>query len=211
MIKILPFYPYRYKEYAESLYQALVADPFYQAMEKAAEGESSEVTTKEIMLRYFDYSMSEAFKQSALYLLEDNTCGAAVWSLPLHEMLLAQKHQDKRDFLESYMGVRCRDLYQDIVAAMDEVSQEYVEEEDWYLSITGVHPTWQGKGYGKDLLMPKLKEADETHTRVFLETFTPDSNAKFYEKLGFSVATTATEPTIGASYTLMIREPQNPE
>lgn len=210
MIKILPFYPYRFREYAESLYSALIADPFYQAMEQAAQGESTEVTSKEVMFRYFDYSMSEAFKQSALFLLEDNECGAAVWSLPLHEMLLAQKHQEKRDFLENYMGVRCRDLYQDIVAAMDEVSQEYVDEDDWYLSITGIHPESQGKGFGRDLLLPKLKEADETQSRVFLETFTPDSNAKFYEKLGFSPATTAIEPTIGASYTLMIREPVEP-
>lgn len=211
MIKILPFYPYRFREYSESLYTALNDDPFYQAMEQAAQGESSEVTSKDAMLRYFDYAMSEAFKQSALYLLEDNECGAAVWSLPLHEMLVAQKHQDKRDFLESYMGVRCRDLYQNVIAAMDEVSQEYVDEDDWYLSITGIHPEFQRKGFGSDLLLPKLKEADDNETRVFLETFTPDKNAKFYEKLGFATVTTAKEPNIGANYTLMIREPTPPQ
>ena len=210
MIKILPFYPYRFREYAESLYAALCHDPFYQAMEQAAQGESLEVTSKEAMFRYFDYAMSEAFKQSALYLLEDNECGAAVWSLPLHEMLLAQKYQDKRDFLENYMGVACRDLYQDAVAAMDEVSQEYVDEDDWYLSITGIQPEFQRKGFGSDLLLPKLKEADDSQARIFLETFTPDHNAKFYEKLGFATATTAKEPNIDASYTLMIREPTPP-
>lgn len=209
MIKILPFYPYRYREYAESLYAALADDPLYRALENAAEGESPEVSSKEAMLRYFDYSMSEALKQSALYLLEENECGAAVWSLPVQEMLLAQKYQDKRDFLESYMGVRCRDLYQDVIASMDEVSQEYVDEDDWYLSIAGIAPNSQGKGYGRDLLMPKLQEADESQIQVFLETFTPDSNAKFYEKLGFSAVTSAIEPTIGASYTLMIREPKS--
>jgi GNAT superfamily N-acetyltransferase len=59
-------------------------------------------------------------------------------------------------------------------------------EPHYYLGVIGVHPDFQGQGYGKKLLdeVCRLSASDEHSTGVYLETASPAS-LKFYYRNGF--------------------------
>ena len=59
-------------------------------------------------------------------------------------------------------------------------------------------------GLGVGLLSSVLAEADEQGIPTYLETFTP-RNESFYERLGYQVSARIKEPSIPATYALMLR------
>ncbi len=74
-------------------------------------------------------------------------------------------------------------------------------------SIVGVTPSAQGQGIGKRLIEPTLAEADDAGVDCYLETF-DRRNPDFYQRLGFSAVGSHAEPVIGATYTIMLRNPK---
>jgi hypothetical protein len=60
------------------------------------------------------------------------------------------------------------------------------QQPHWYISVLGVHPDYQGKGMGGELLRPILKKADKESVIVYLECSNPNS-LDFYRKYGFEV------------------------
>jgi GNAT superfamily N-acetyltransferase len=103
------------------------------------------------------------------------------------------------------MGTASATRYQGIADFMSRQSAALVDASAWYLSIVGVLPAWQNRGLGGALIAPVLEQADRAGVPTFLETFTP-RNEPFYQRLGYRVAGTFFEPTIGAHYSLMLRE-----
>jgi len=89
---------------------------------------------------------------------------------------------------------------------LDKMQKAHPHEPHWYLAVLGVDPTFQGQGYGGDLLRPKLAVSDETGVPCFLETQKPE-NLPFYGRFGFSVMD---ELTVPGSPTVwqMWRDPQ---
>lgn len=69
---------------------------------------------------------------------------------------------------------------------LDKLQKAHPHEPHWYLALLGVDPSFQGKGFGGDLLRPKLAVSDETGVPAFLETQKPE-NLPFYERFGFTV------------------------
>ena len=193
---------YAYREYAEALYHALVEDAFYITMEQQLGGEGE---AREAMLRYLDYSMVEARDYGTLYFPETHRHGVAVWSQPLAPEREAQKKRAKLDFLRRQMGADCAIRYEGIADFMSRQSDAIVDSSAWYLSIVGILPAWQNRGLGQSLITPTLEQADQAGVPSFLETFTP-RNEPFYRRLGYRVAGSFFEPTIGAHYSLMLRE-----
>ena len=74
-------YTYKYKELASALYEALIPDPFYIELLRDIPGGKPE--KQEILMRYMDYSMTEAEKYGQLTIAGNIPYGAAIWSKPL--------------------------------------------------------------------------------------------------------------------------------
>jgi N-acetylglutamate synthase-like GNAT family acetyltransferase len=75
------------------------------------------------------------------------------------------------------------------------------------LSIIAVDPSLHGRGLGQQLLQPTLMDADANDAISYLETFGLRTT-RFYERLGFSTVARFDEPTTGAQYALMVRNPR---
>ena len=195
-------YQFAYRQYAEALCDALVEDAFYITLEQSV---SACDNPREKLLRYLDYSMVEARDDGTLYFPQAHQYGVAVWSKPLPPERAAQQKQAKREFLQRHMGAANAARYDDISNFMSAQSDSLVGPSAWYLSIVGVLPAYQNQGLGAALIRPVLELADAAAVPTFLETFTP-RNEPFYQRLGYHVAGSFFEPTIGASYSLMLRE-----
>ncbi len=192
-----------YRKFSEALYSALADDPFYSTMEKRV-GDLSK--SKEAMLCYYDYSIYEAACYGHVFQPEVETYGISVWSTPLNAQEAAQKSEDKKSMILSQMGKSCLQAYEEINAFMSGAAEPLISDRDWYLSIVGILPEYQGKGLGGNLIQPILKKADAVGISTFLETFTP-RNMPFYERLGYETLGVFLEPVTRSNYWLMRREP----
>ena len=194
---------FRYRNYAKAIYQSLINDAFYMAMENSVgNGQSSQ----EAMLRYMEYSMTEAEKYGELYLPGEHEYGVSIWSKPLNKNLEALKSKEKKIFLLNYMGELSLKKYNAIVDFMATQSNPLIGNEFWYLSIVGILPEFQSQGLGRDLVTKILKKTDLKNVSTYLETFVP-RNMSFYNRLGFKAVESFHEPITDADYWLMIREP----
>lgn len=197
-------YQFIRKPIAEALYLALLADPFYRALERSVSDDS--VLAKEAMLRYFDYSMMEGHRYGELVIPDGETWGASIWSKPVDEELTNQISLEKKLFLLQDMGSDCLRIYQEITTFMSEKTGSIVPENSWYLSIVGLAPEYQNKGLGRGLLEPVLGKTDELGVPTYLETFVPRS-IPFYQRLGYTVSASFIEPVTKCEYWVLLREP----
>ncbi|QEM12086.1 GNAT family N-acetyltransferase [Mucilaginibacter rubeus] len=196
-------YTYKYQDLASALYEALIPDPFYIELLRDITG--SEQEKQEILMRYMDYSMTEAEKYGRLTIAGDVPYGAAIWSKPLDPVTENEKSLQKKDFIKTYMGETSLNAYQTIVSFMSE-QLDVTLQDAWYLSIAGIKPDYQGKGLGAGLLTEVLNETDKNGIPTYLETFTP-RNIRFYERMGYKTTKEVAEPLTGYPYWIMVREP----
>lgn len=196
---------HKYRRYSEAFYVALTNDPFYIAMEKSVE---RSLDPKEAMLCYYDYSILEAEKFGHLWLPEEPPYGGAVWSVPLNSDEASKKSEAKKTFILTSMGQLSLQTYEEIVGFMSKASEGVLADSDWYLSILGVLPEFQGKGLGSGLVRPILQKADEAGCATYLETFTP-RNMSFYKRLGYEAIASFPEPLTKRDCWIMRREPAN--
>lgn len=181
---------------------ALLPDPFYQAI---VVDHSSEVEKLKLLERYFGYSLLEAQRIGRCVVAQSPEHGAAAWLLPRNERTGALESEAKLAFLGQLLGPAGFRNYRRIMFFMSPLATRHVSEDDWYLSIIGVHPSVQGRGIGRALLASTLNEADEKRVACYLETYTP-GNIKFYAQFGFKPAASYEEPTARATYMLLRRD-----
>jgi len=93
-------YEFRYKKFAEALYEALRDDAFYITMEKSVTDGSS----RDAMLRYMDYSILEGEKYGELVIPAHHEHGASIWAKPLQKRFDIEKSLEKKNFLKNEMG-----------------------------------------------------------------------------------------------------------
>jgi len=184
---------------------ALATDPFYECISSAYESEPER--RRDVLTRYFAYSITEGRDHGRCVHLRDTSCGVAVWLLPQAPAIRAARAERKHIFLAETLGRRGSENYDRIVAYMGDRASSVVRDDAWYLSIVAVDPAAQGRGLGRHLLAPTLAEADAAAITCYLETFSPRS-IPFYERLGFKVHAVFVEPTTTASYSLMVRGPR---
>ncbi len=198
---------FKYRNYAKALHKALCDDAFYITMEDSIKNEDS---PREAMLRYMEFSMIEAEKSGELYFSENHDHGVSIWSKPINQKMEAKRILEKKTFLLNYMGKNSLKIYTQIVEFMSEKAESHIGNEYWYLSIVGILPEFQGKGFGPELINGVLKKTDAIKAPTYLETFTP-RNMNFYERLGYQEIESFYEPTTKAEYWLMTREPSTIE
>jgi ribosomal protein S18 acetylase RimI-like enzyme len=185
---------------------ALEHDPFYRSI---CAGYESDAGRRAALTDYFAYSIDEASDLGRCVHLEDPARGVAVWLLPRAPEVRSRAAHDKRLLLEATLGaVGCAN-YQRIVRFMSERAAAVVGDDAWYLSIVAVDPAAQGQGLGRKLLEPTIADAGHAGATCYVETFSPRS-VSFYERLGFVTQARYTEPTTGAEYAVMVRQPTLP-
>lgn len=197
-------YTFDYRLLSETLYDALIEDAFYITMEGSVSGLPNQ--RREAMLRYYDFSMQEARKYGQLVAPTGRGVGAAIWSKPVNDVLAEQMVDEKKAFIRNHMGAASLDTYTQITAFMAQQTATVVPPTNWYLSIVGIAPPFQGKGLGGTLVRPVLDQADDCGVHTYLETFTP-RNMRFYARLGFQEAGSFDEPETKARYWVMVRKP----
>ncbi len=194
---------FKYRNYAKALHLALCDDAFYMTMEASIKSEDS---PREAMLRYMEFSMIEAEKSGELYFPEEHEHGVSIWSKPINQKMEAQKNLEKKTFILNHMGENSLKIYTQIVEFMSQKAESHIGKEYWYLSIVGILPEFQGKGFGPELIKNVLKKTDAMNAPTYLETFTP-RNMTFYKRLGYKESSSFFEPTTKAEYRIMTREP----
>lgn len=194
-------YAFKYRPFAKALYHALVDDGFYTTLERSV---NNPTVAREAMFRYLDYSMREAEQYGELHIPAAQPVGASIWAKPLAPAAAESMKTAKLQFLREHMGVASEHTYCDIVAFMSAQTRELVDERCWYLSILGILPAYQNRGFGANLVTPVLEITDRLGVPTYLETFTP-RNEPFYQRLGYTRTDSFFEPTIGTSYAVMIR------
>ena len=85
--------------------------------------------------------------------------------------------------------------------------KNHTSEKYWYLTLIGVDPIHQGKGFGSKLIRPMLKYIDTLNLPVLLETHT-EINTKIYQNFGFKIIESNTVPNTNIPHWLMRREPK---
>ena len=190
-------YLYRHPHYAEALRQALFEDPFYICIESVA--------GRQALLKYLDYSIVEGQRYGESFIPQDDAYGVSVWSKPLPAAVALEQKKQKTDFLRMQLGDNYLSLYEEITEFMSTQSEPLIDQSAWYLSIIGVLPHFQNKGLGKDLVRQVLDRIDVLQVPSYLETFTP-RNESFYQRLGYQVVERPFEPTLQATYAIMLRE-----
>ncbi len=193
-------YHFRYRKYAEALYEALTEDAFYIAMEKSVVDGSP----REAMIRYMDYSMIEAERYGELVISERHDFGASLWSRPLEPLIETEKGSRKKEFIKNHMGRHSLETYNIIVEFMSKESAGQIDKQSWYLSIVGILPQYQGHGFGVELVTKILHKTDRLKIPTYLETFTPQ-NFSFYKRFGYRPVKQIHEPTSNGDYCLMVR------
>ena len=189
--------------YAMALYAALKDDPFYVALEAAVADRSN---STDAMLAYYAYSILEAERYGLVLRPDGEPVGLSLWSLPLDEAEMADRKLQKSAAISTNMGTRCLEVYEAITGFMSAATGPLVSHQNWYLSIVGISPGWQGRGLGEQLVRPALKRADEAGAASYLETFN-EKNMSFYRRFGFDTAGSFVEPVTGARYWVMTRPP----
>ncbi|QFT12917.1 N-acetyltransferase [Vibrio sp. THAF190c] len=194
-------YQLKYQEMSHALYEALKDDPFYIAIESAIDDREN---ARQKMLKYFDYSIDESQKYGELLIPEGDAYGVSVWSRPIADDIELQRSKSKKAFLLTELGENALTTYNKIVDFMSEQAEPLICSKAWYLSIVGVLPAYQGRGYGANLIAPVLSQTDQLDVPTYLETFTPRTK-KFYRQLGYSEISVFVEPVTQAEYSIMMR------
>ena len=198
-------FKFKYRKFAEALYNSLSEDAFYITMEHSVECRDS---SKEAMLMYMEFSMIEGEKYGELYIPEDHDYGVSIWTKPLNQELEAKRKHEKKLFLLNKMGEKSLETYNTIVESMSAKAEPFIDKNFWYLSIVGILTEFQGQGFGPGLIENVLKKTDTLKIPTYLETFTP-RNMTFYRRFGYQKIKSFYEPTTKAEYCLMIRQPLN--
>jgi GNAT superfamily N-acetyltransferase len=190
----------------DSVVAALEDDPFYRSISEDFASNSAQ--RRNVLSRYFAYSIDEGRTVGRTVHLADPSQGIAVWLLPQSVETRAKVAAQKREFLQHTLGARGTANYYRMVEYMSGKSKALIKDDAWYLSIVAVDPSLHGRGLGQQLLAPTLKEADASGVVSYLETF-GERTVQFYERLGFSTAARFEEPTTRAKYALMVRNPRS--
>jgi ribosomal protein S18 acetylase RimI-like enzyme len=75
-----------------------------------------------------------------------------------------------------------------------------------YLFLLAVDPHYQGQGFARQLIQPRLQELDQQKLSCFLETHTED-NVALYERFGFKNIRKITIPETKLNFWGMVRQP----
>lgn len=187
----------------DALADALHPDPFYAAL--TPEMTDDPAIWRERLRAYFAYALDEAREYGIVEFVRGSNAGAAIWLLPQAPGIAEKLQQTKNAALEKILTPRGFENYRAIIENMTPHAERVVPRDAWYLSILGIAPKLQGRGWGKQLLAPTIARADAQRVPCFLETFSPRT-LRFYERAGFRIVAQHAEHITQSDYWIMVRD-----
>jgi ribosomal protein S18 acetylase RimI-like enzyme len=88
---------------------------------------------------------------------------------------------------------------------VDTIHKRLAPFDHWYLSVLGVDPQYQGKGYSSQLMRPALARANREKLPCYLET-NDEKDVQIYLHFGFKVLEEETLPGTAVKNWAMLRE-----
>lgn len=181
-------------------YSAFQHDPFFLYL-------SSTARQSEYVIRQnFRFDIETARLSGVIFRTSHEYEGASVWHLngftrssflltisSLRMKLNQFKLHDLRKLISFYFEIERAHMY-------------FVKQPHYYLSLFGVDPNCQGRGWGSRLIRPVLEHADKNRKICYLETET-EKNVEMYRHYGFDVVKTLKPDFSDADFTLMLRKP----
>lgn len=148
--------------------------------------------------RFVDAFGGKAFAQKTAYCI-DGYSGAALWFPPGVE-------PDVEPLIKLFEQSIFKSDLADMFAVLEQMEHYHIKESHWYLSLIGVDPTQQGKGYGSALIQQVTTQCDRHRIPAYVEASKP-ANVLFYERHGFQAIGTI---QAGKSPPIfpMVRQPQ---
>jgi len=129
--------------------------------------------------RRFSMAMGGAAVEHGSAWLADGGQAAAVWLPPGVE--------PDREAMLSVLGELVDEAKLPTLGEVGEqIAAFHPEEPHWYLSMIGVDPARQGRGYGSAILKESVRRCDEEGIVAYLESSNP-KNVPLYERHGFEV------------------------
>ena len=189
---------------ARSLAAALIGDPFYRAVTVACGDD--EAARLAMLEAYFALALTEGEQAGRVDLADDGGNGAAIWTTDTPAALRQAAYAQREDALRVLLGEQGFAHFSAIVGNMEHVLAPHALQDAWYLSIAGIAPDAQGRGWGASVLAPGLTAVDAAGAACFLETYN-ERSLPFYGRLGFAVAGRYAEAVTGCDYWLMVRQP----
>jgi ribosomal protein S18 acetylase RimI-like enzyme len=154
----------------------------------------------------FKFEVDRGVHFGETYSYEDMK-GVAVWLKPGAEDLtpwqLLRLGYWQMPFLFDYGGYR---RVKNHLNVSEQMKNEIVPDDHWYLSVLGVNPEFQGQGIGSKLLQPVLSKSDSGGHPCYLET-SYESNLRFYALHGFEVRGEVQVPGGGPTLWGLFRKP----
>ncbi|MEX0272250.1 GNAT family N-acetyltransferase [Leptolyngbyaceae cyanobacterium UHCC 1019] len=140
----------------------------------------------------------KAFEHNTAYYI-DGYMGAALWFPPGVE-------PDIDPLVALFQNSVANQEQAALFTILEQMGHYHPTQPHWYLSILGVEPTQQGKGYGSALMQHVLTQCDRAYLPAYLESSKP-SNIPFYERHGFELLGTIQAGTSPPLFP-MFRHPQ---
>jgi GNAT superfamily N-acetyltransferase len=120
----------------------------------------------------------KAFTHGSAYYV-DGYAAAALWLPP-------DVHPDEDKLISLVQRTVSEHIQKDFFPAFEQMGRYHPSEPHWYLPLTGVEPSRQGKGFGSALMQHALIKCDRDRKLAYLESTSPKS-LPFYKRHGFEV------------------------
>jgi len=190
------------KKAAEVFSHAFYTDPLTQYMFPNDE------TRQNHSSHYFNFIISYGLKFGEVFAPSPKIEGLAIWYLSdKYEMTMFK--QLRAGGMRLYMNLKKETISRmmPIGRFSGGMHQKYGHFKHWYLSPIGVHPDYQGMGFGSLLIRTMLIRIDNEKLPCLLETQNP-TNVEIYKRFGFEVVVKETIPNTDIPHWVMVRQPK---
>lgn len=169
-------------------------------------GTAGELASVAIVMEYDPSKQEPNLFSKLLKLWQEMMAFLSMWqSGPLPTLFTNRSNKDA--------AKACEKRGKTLISLMEKShKEEGPQYPHWYVHMVAVHPSYHGKGYGRELMEKVNELADNESAVQYLECGIP--NVKFYEKMGYEVQSIKTvvdpidptaEPGKGV---IMMRKPQ---
>jgi len=165
---------------AEIISQAFHNDPLYEYI----------IPDKSDRIKYFPYIFKAyiwyCIHFGAVYASSPNLEGVTLWVPSEFAYITPERSKECGDEVFFYALGRKYLERLSVTSYPNDIHKQLIKEPHIYLMVIAVGPKFQGKGYGKKLLLPMIEYLDENNLKCYLDT-NKESNVGFYKKFGFTV------------------------
>ena len=88
----------------------------------------------------------------------------------------------------------------------DNLHKKLVPDPHWYLSLIGVEPSHQGKGFGQQLLSTTINRIEPESKPIYLET-NKEKNVELFKRFGFRILKKVIVPDTEIFHWSLLRNP----